>query len=139
MIRKTPVMPENMQLKDKAKEPTRNLEKTMLSNIRTFVLPHIKKLKKTKLNDVQMAHVELIEKNLSKLTSTLLHDMQELNLTPMEIQVASLIRDGKTTREIVGLLNTTKVAVENHRYNIRKKLGLNNKKNDLRSFLLSFT
>ena len=126
-------------LMDKMKEPNKSLEETMFSNIKTFVLPHIENLKKMKLTNVQMAYVELIETNLSKLTSPLINDMRKFNLTPMEIQVANLIKDGRTTRDIASLLHTSKIAIDNHRYNIRKKLGLNNKKENLRSVLLSIT
>lgn len=124
-------------LADKMSEEARGVEGTMLSNIMTFVLPHVANLKKTRLSDVQTAYVELIETNLSKLASPLIHDMRQFNLTPMEIQVTNLIKDGRTTREIAGLLHTSKVAIDNHRYNIRKKLGLNKKKWNIRSFLLS--
>ena len=124
---------------DKVKESNKNLEDTIFSNIRTFVLPHIENLKKMRLNDVQMAYVDLVESNLSKLASPLIHDMRQFNLTPMEIQVANLIKDGRTTKDIASLLHTSKVAIDNHRYNIRKKLGINNKKENLRSFFLSIT
>ena len=124
---------------DKMKESTKNLEETMFSNIRTFVLPHVENLRKMRLNDVQIAYVDLIESNLSKLASPLIHDMRQFNLTPMEIQVANLIKDGRTTKDIASLLHTSKVAIDNHRYNIRKKLGINNKKENLRSFFLSIT
>lgn len=124
---------------DKMKESNKNLEETIFSNIRTFVLPHIENLKKMRLNDVQMAYVDLVESNLSKLASPLIHDMRQFNLTPMEIQVANLIKDGRTTKDIASLLHTSKVAIDNHRYNIRKKLGINKKKENLRSFFLSLS
>ncbi|MRS05416.1 helix-turn-helix transcriptional regulator [bacterium] len=122
---------------DNMKESNKDLQETMFSNIRMFVLPHIKNLKRMRLDDVQMAYVELIETNLSKLISPLIHDMRQFGLTPMEIQVANLIKDGKTTKDIARLLHTSKVAIDNHRYNIRKKFGINNNKENLRSFLLS--
>lgn len=124
---------------EKMKESSKNLEETMFSNIRTFVLPHVENLKKMRLNDVQVAYVDLIQSNLNKLASPLIHDMRQFNLTPMEIQVANLIKDGRTTKDIANLLHTSKVAIDNHRYNIRKKLGINNKKENLRSFFLSIT
>ena len=57
--------------------------------------------------------------------------------TPREIEVADLIRDGKTSKEIAVLLNVTPSAVHLHRHHIRKKLGLHHQKINLQSFLTS--
>jgi len=60
-------------------------------------------------------------------------------LTPKEIQVANLIKDGKSSKEIAKLLNVSSSAIDVDRYRIRTKLGLNNKKANLRSYLSSLT
>ena len=60
-----------------------------------------------------------------------------IDLTPKAIQVASLIKDGKTTKEISLLLNISPGSVDLHRYHIRKKLGINKQVTNLRSYLLS--
>ena len=64
--------------------------------------------------------------------STALH-----NLTFSEIEVANFIREGKTSKEIAELLKISKDTVDTHRQNIRKKLGMNGKKQNLQSYLLS--
>jgi len=58
-------------------------------------------------------------------------------LTPTEIEIANLIKQGKQTKDICKLLHMSKGAINFHRNNIRKKLGLNKEKVNLRSFLLS--
>ncbi len=59
------------------------------------------------------------------------------DFTPMEIQVADLIKENKTTKEIAQLLNLSARAVYFHRENIRKKLKLSHKKVNLSAFLQS--
>ena len=51
------------------------------------------------------------------------------------MEVIALIKEGKTTKEIAGLLSVSLDAVSQHRYQIRRKLDLNRKKTGLRSFL----
>ncbi|MCX5843241.1 MAG: LuxR C-terminal-related transcriptional regulator [Deltaproteobacteria bacterium] len=47
------------------------------------------------------------------------------------------MREGKTSKDIAKLLNITERTANFHRENIRKKLGLTNKKTNIRSYLLS--
>ena len=60
-----------------------------------------------------------------------------MNLTAREIQIANLIKQGKTTKEIAETLNVSSRAVEFHRNNIRTKMALKNRKANLSSFLSS--
>ena len=56
-------------------------------------------------------------------------------LTPMELRIATLIKGGMSTSEILIELSLCEKTVENHRYNIRKKLGLVDKEN-LQTYLI---
>ncbi len=72
----------------------------------------------------------------------LLQALYHLNffaLTPSEIQIADLIKQGKTSKEIASILNISPNAVAFHRGNLRKKLGLSNKKVNLRTYLHTFS
>jgi DNA-binding CsgD family transcriptional regulator len=59
------------------------------------------------------------------------------HMTAKELEVAVFVREGKANKAIAELMNVSVNAIEIHRYNLRKKLGLQNKKINLRSYLLS--
>ena len=126
-------------LLNKRDEDRKELEEKVLLNMKWMVLPYLGKMKKSGLNERQEAYANILESLLSDIISPFTHMLstQHLNLTPTEIQIAHLVKDGKTTKEVAELLNSSTRAVEFHRENIRKKLGLNNKKINLRSYLLS--
>jgi DNA-binding NarL/FixJ family response regulator len=56
-----------------------------------------------------------------------------------EIEVANLITEGKSTKEIAKLLNSTDRAIKFHRANIRRKLGLKKTSKNLATYLLSLS
>jgi len=117
------------------------LEEKVLSNIKELAMPYIEKLKTSNLDDKQSTFLEILESNLNDIVSPFLKKLssQYLNLTPSEIQVANLIREGKSTKNMAELLNISERAIEFHRNNIRDKLGLKKKKTNLRSYLLSLS
>lgn len=117
------------------------LEEKILSNIRELVLPYIDRLKKTQLSDHQASYLIVIETNLDSIASSFLYHlkMRYLNLTHREVQVASLVKEGKSNKEIAELLNIAIKTVLFHRNSLRNKLGLKRQKANLRAHLLTFT
>jgi DNA-binding CsgD family transcriptional regulator len=115
------------------------IEEKMIYNIKELVKPYIEKLKETELTSKQSALVSVIESNIDDIISPFVRDMslKFMKLTPMEIQVANLIKQGKTTKQIAELMNLSGRTIETHRKKIRTKIGIGNKKANLRSHLLS--
>ena len=127
-----------LKQREKDKE---ELEGRVLSNVRQLVLPYMEKLKKSSLDPDIMTCINIIETNLQDVTSPFSQRLSSkyLNFTPKELQIANLIKEGKTTKEIAELLNTSTGTIDFHRNNIRNKLDLKKKKANLRSYLLTLT
>ncbi len=128
----------NVLLK-KRDEDRKQLEENVLFSAQKLLVPYIDQLKNSKMNDRQLRFVNILESNLNNticnFAQTLSH--KHLNLTPLEIQLADLIKGGKSSKEIAELFSLSIRTIEFHRQNIRKKLGLKYKKMNLRTYLLS--
>lgn len=120
-------------------EDKKDLEDRVVSNVKRLVIPYIEKMKKNHLDPQQLSNLNILEANLNEIVSPFLHTVRQLNLTPRETQVASLVKDGKTTKEIAETIGVGISAVDSYRNSIREKLGLNNKKVNLQSYLQSLT
>ena len=118
-----------------------DLESKVLSNVRELILPYVEKLTNTRLDNSQKTYLEILNANINEIISPYLKKLsaQFQNFTPMQIQVADLVKAGKTTKEISEILRLSDRAIEFHRNNIRNKLGLKNKKVNLRSYLMSLS
>jgi len=120
-------------------EDKTELEEKMLFNVKELVCPYLEKLKESGMNGRQTNFLDIIESNLNNIVSPFIPGLSSmhLKLTPSEIQIANLIKQGKTTKEIADMLNLSPRTIETHRDSIRKKIGLKNKKTNLRTYLMS--
>jgi PAS domain S-box-containing protein len=107
-------------LKRMDKDKKAHEEKVTL-NLKELVLPHIEKLKRNRLDAKSMVYLSLLESNLNDIVSPFLHSLSSkyLDFTPTEIQVASLVRYGKTTKDIAELLDSSYRTIESHRFFLR--------------------
>jgi DNA-binding CsgD family transcriptional regulator len=117
------------------------LEKKVLSNVKELVLPYVEKLKNSRLRPKDKTLTEIIETHLNDIISPLLQQFShaKILLTPQEMQVAALVKDGKTSKEIADILNISEATVNFHRKNLRDKFGLKGKQANLRSYLMSIS
>ena len=125
-------------LKQREKDKS-EIEYKVLLNIEKLVMPDLKRLKDSGLDERQKSYVSILESNLEKIATPFARELSAgmLKLTPAEIQVANFVKQGIRTKEIADLLNLSPKTIEAHRKNIRNKLGLRNKKANLRTHLLS--
>ncbi len=126
-------------LLQKRNEDKTELEKNVLSNAKELFMPYLEKLKKSRLNDKQKNCLDILESNLNDFVSPFVREVSSgyLGLTPTEIQVANLVKQGKSTKEIADALALSTRTIDSYRNNIRKKLRIKNKKVNLRTYLLS--
>ncbi|MGD9074198.1 MAG: LuxR C-terminal-related transcriptional regulator [Desulfobacteraceae bacterium] len=126
----------------KTEENKKELGEKVLINVKRLVFPYLEKLKKLSDSENQLALIDNLESNLNEIISPFLKRLSSTKfkiLTPAELQIANLIKEGKTSKEIAQLLNTSKAAIDFHRQNLRKKLGLKSRKSNLRSHLLTLS
>jgi PAS domain S-box-containing protein len=119
-------------------ESIRELEEAIASNIKNTVMPYLKKLKR-RLDEKEKVYISNIESNLDRVVSPLARNLasKPMALTPAELQVAALVKDRNSSKEIASLLNVSQRIVDFHRRNIREKLGLRNSGRNLRTHLLA--
>jgi DNA-binding NarL/FixJ family response regulator len=132
----------NMALKvllKQREEDKKKMGETIGRNIQQLVKPMVDKLRLTHISDRQENILSTLNTNLNEITNPFLKalDAAYLKLTPMEIQVANFVKTGLSNKEMAELMGISKGTVMIHRHNLRDKLGLKNKKVNLRTHLLS--
>lgn len=126
-------------LLDRREKDRSILANTVLSNMKQLVHPFLKKLKSSPLDPIQKNLLEVVETNFKQIVSPFSRNLSAryAEFTPSEIRVASLVKDGKATKEIAELLGASIATVDFHRKSLRKKLAITNKKIGLQSYLLT--
>jgi len=115
------------------------LEEKVLLNINELIVPYMEKLKRRKLDAKQKTYVGILESNLNEIVSPFARNLSSkfLRLSHTELEVATLIKQGKNTKEIAEVMNLAEGTIDFHRNNIREKFGIKNKKISLKTYLSS--
>jgi PAS domain S-box-containing protein len=116
-----------------------DLQDRVVLNVKELILPYIEKLKSDHLGPQQETLISIIVSNIKEIVSPFATKLssKSFNLTPTELQVASLVKDGRSSVEIAEFMNLSPNTILFHRYNLRRKLGLKQTKVNLRSYLRS--
>jgi DNA-binding CsgD family transcriptional regulator len=123
-------------LENRDEEKRQQAEK-LAQNFDRLVFPYFEKLEACNDREDRLTLLEIIASNANDCLSseTPSFHWRYRDLTPMEVQVADLIKSGKTSKEIAVLLNISPRSVYFHRNNLRRKLNLKKTNTNLRTFL----
>ncbi len=109
---------------------------SILANIQKIIMPIVFELE-LEVTGRQRSYVTLLRQSLQEITSPFLTQLsrEHMQLTPVEIAIGTMIRNGLSTKEIAQLRCISAATVRRHRENIRRKLGLRNRKVNLATYL----
>lgn len=117
-------------------EEKREIERAILANVEKILLPILHALA-VKVPKNQRAYVDLLRDNLEDMTSPFINALSQAyrSLTPTEIRICKMIRDGLRTKEIAEMRGVAPATINRHREHIRRKLGIHNSGTNLTTHL----
>jgi len=112
------------------------VEKKIAQTIGSKIIPLLEEIRVDKIPEKTHAKLDVLSAYLSDLTSEAArgHDVI-ISLSPSELRLAMMIKNGFTSKEIAHLLNISHHTVKTHRKSIRRKLNINNTDVNLASYL----
>jgi PAS domain S-box-containing protein len=121
----------------KREEDRATLAEQVLTNTSNLVEPFFDRLLASGLNEQQQTLVEILRTNIRELTSPFASNFSSklVRLTPAEIQIANMVKQGKRSKEIADILHLSPGTINIHRKNIRKKLEIAHQKTNLQTIL----
>lgn len=114
----------------------KQIKDNVIKNVDELLIPIIRKMK-THATGQMIVYIDLLEQNLEELASSFGKKISraELKLTPREIEICSLLKNGLTSKELADILHISNKTVERHRESIRKKFDIQHKRINLFTFL----
>ncbi len=124
------------EILDKTEKRTDKVKREITTNLERVLDPHLKRLKARLPNDL-VRDFDLLVQEIKDVTDPWVPTLESAydKLSHREIEVCNLIRKGMTSKEIGEQMSISAETVQKHRAKIRQKLGIRNKKVNLRSFL----
>ncbi len=109
------------------------------TNIENVILPTLRRVTNKTYEENLQNDLMNLEKDLKRITSSFINKLkkQYSTLTPREIEISNLIKNGLTSKDISQVLSLSLLTVHKHRELIRQKLKLQNKSINLTTYLQS--
>lgn len=117
----------------------KEVQDNVMLNVENVLLPILNELASAS-SGREKNNIELIKKNISELTSAFGSriTVKSLKLTPKEIRICNMIKNGMNNKDIANTLNISLRTAETHRNNIRKKLSITNASVNLVTYLQNY-
>jgi PAS domain S-box-containing protein len=111
---------------------------TMLSNLETVIYPLLESMRQH-AKSLDKKFIDIAVSSLKDISEPFLKETRKMtcNLTPKELQICNMIRNGLAVKEIADMLHLSSRTVGKHRENIRNKLEIKSKKINLATYLLN--
>jgi two-component system sensor histidine kinase UhpB len=115
-----------------------NIKQQIVTNVEQAIMPTLLRMKESS-QPAQIRNFELLEKELNEIASPFLDTIKNkyLKLSPRELEVCRLIKNGMSSKEIAEALKVSLLTVHKYRELIRRKLDLVNDDTNLQTFLQS--
>lgn len=83
--------------------------------------------------------IDLLKRSLNNLATSFGRKIthKSLGLSPREIQISNMVKQGLTSKEISNVLNISVHTVGRHRHSIRKKINITHRERNLNTYLQS--
>ncbi len=120
-----------MEILSQREQYQKDLEQTITQNVEKYIRPSLNYLKKS----VRERDLNIVSGMIDEIVFPITKKRPSVmdRLTPRELQVCAMIKEGAASKEIADALFITKKTVDYHRSSIRKKLEL--KSENLRVYL----
>lgn len=123
----------------KVQDEKRDIGEAIQANVDKIIMPILHALE-SEVAPERRKYVSLIKQNLEEIISPFTSKLSKefMSLTPAEVQICNMIKNGLTTKEIAQLRHISIATVSRHREHIRKKLHIANKNINLPTYLNTF-
>ena len=108
------------------------------TNVEKVLMPVLHALA-SQLSPAQKKYVDILQTNLDEISSPFISrlSLSYHSMTPTEIAICNLIRNGMRTKEIAEIRGVSEATINRHREKIRRKLKIINQDVNLATFLQS--
>ena len=124
-------------LLDHQNKGKKKIYNNILDDVKVLVYPYFEKLRLSSLSETQENLLNILESNLTNVVRPFVKPLmsESVNLSPSEVRIAYMIKDGEIAKEIAGVMNISENTVKTYYRSIRTKLNIKNKKINLKTYL----